>query len=555
MAKSRLSGMRQVSFFAFFILVFCASLFAQIEIAGPQQQRPQRGNRGAGDDKIAREPSMSAKEKAANEQMQRDLLARAYGMSKDLSESDRAFLLARLAQASTKVDAEKSKKWADEVFDVSAGLPADMSRNQNEMNAMIAIAENDPDHGLQLLLKMEPPAPRDDGRPQPDMRSGAAMMLFQKYWQKKGADGIEALQSTARQLGEAGNYPYMAMTPIIRSVGRTDKDKAQGLTNEALAYFSRRTKSDMGAQQLSMFLRTNREFIPLPMLKDILSQMVTDALDTKNDTRSNAVLATFSSGRGSATMTGAANLVLFNLLPMIKEIDPEWAKKVEAQSQELKAAASLNDNQASSGPSTNRVGIVMGAPGGNMNTANMMEEMKSREVDSLLRDDPQEAMKVAEEIHDPVIRAATDARLAGEVNKTDPAKAAEMVKSAREAMARATEPGDKLRILVGLAQAQAAMKDKAGFSATLDQAYAMGEELFRKSVDKSPTLPLMARPGFDLMSRLTMAGVKLDSTATIAHIDSVRMPVLQALLLVSAAQGLDPDGRPQDGAFRMIMRS
>jgi hypothetical protein len=185
----------------------------------------------------------------------------------------------------------------------------------------------------------------------------------------------------------------------------------------------------------------------------------------------------------------------------------------------------------------------------------MMEEMKSREVDELVKEDQKEAIRVAAEIRDPVIRAATDARIAGEVNKSDPDHAAQMIKSAREAMAASKEPADKLRILVGLAQAQSAMKDKDGFAQTLDQAYAMGEELYRKSIDKTPDAPINSRPGFDSMSRLTSAGVRLDSSATLAHIEGVRMPMLQALLLVAAAQGLDPDSTPQDGMFRIQIRS
>jgi hypothetical protein len=525
----------------------CLPVVAQVEIRQPRQRKT--------DDKNIADTPEKKKEKAANEQLAKDLLTRASGMSKQLSDSDRAFLLAKLAQASTKTMPEQSKAWADEVFQVTSGLPADAQRSQNEITAMMAMTENDPDKGLQMLSKMEAPAPRSDGRPVPDMRAGAAGMLFQKYFQKRGSEGIEALQAAARQLGESGNYPYMAMGPIIRQITRKDSEKAQSLTNEALSFFSRRARSDQSAQQVSTFLRMNRDLIPAPILKDILGQLVSDALNTK-DTNSNTSMFV-STSRGTATMSGATNLVLFQLLPMIREIDPEWAKKVESQSTELRAAASLNDNSAGNrGPTQERMGVMVGAPGsGPLPMANMMEEMKSREVDELVKQDPKEAMKVAAEIHDPVIRAATDARLAGEVNKSDPDQAAQMIKSAREAMAATKEPADKLRILVGLAQAQSAMKDKEGFSITLDQAYAMGEDLYRKSVDKTPDGPIMGRAGYDSMTRLTMTGVKLDSSATLAHIEGIRMPILQAMLLVAAAQGLDPDGAPQDGMFRIQIRS
>jgi len=288
------------------------------------------------------------------------------------------------------------------------------------------------------------------------------------------------------------------------------------------------------------------------MLKDILTQLVADALDTKNDNKTGAV-AVFSNSRGTATMSGAANLLLFQLLPMIRDIDPDWAKKVEAQRSELQASANLSQGSNSGG--TERVGMFVGGPNGGGPPANMMEEMKSIEVDELVSQDPKQALKVADEIHDPVIRAATNARLAGDLSTSDPDRANELLNSAREALAAAKEPADKLRILVGLAQAQKAMNDKDGFGKTLDQAYVMGEELFRKSVDKSPDAAIISRPGLDLLTRLTVAGVRLDSTAILTHVDNLRSPLLQAILLVAAARGLDPDGTSQDGPVRIQIRS
>jgi hypothetical protein len=520
-------------------------LMAQIELREPPQRKSE--------DKKVPETPEAKKQKAANERLAKDLLMRASAMSKQLSDSERAYLLSRLAQASTKTMKDQSKAWADEVFQVSAGLPADVQRSQNEMTAMMAIAENDPDHGLEMLAKMEAPAPRSDGQPAPDMRSTAATMLFQKIWQTRGVEAIDSLQAAARQLGETGNYPYMAMGSIIRQVGRKDTEKAQSLSNDAMAYFSRRVRSDQSAQQMAMFLRMDRDFIPAAMLKDVLTQLVADALDTKSDTKT-GTLAVFSNSRGTATMSGATNLLLFQLLPMIRDIDPDWAKKVEAQSSELQASANLT--QGNGGGQEQRVGMFMsgGGSGGNL-PANMMEEMKSMQVDELASQDPKQALKVADEIHDPVIRAATNARLAGDLSNSDPDRAAELLKSSREALAAAKEPSDKLRILVGLAQAQKAMKDKDGFGKTLDQAYILGEDLFRKSVDKSPNGAIIARPGLDLLTRLTIAGVRLDSTAILEHLDNLRSPVLQSILLVAAARGLDPDSPSQNTGFRIQIGS
>src|SRR4051812_48886714 len=209
-----------------------ATLFSQAQV-------PFQGPQAVAKDKIAPETPEAKKLKEENERKAKELLQRAYSNTKDLSESDRAALLARLASSSARVMPEQSKAWADEVFQITQGLNNDNFRGQYEMTAVLAVGENDPDHALQLLLQMSPPGSNQDGNPMPDLRSSAAAGLFQKYFQKRGEAGLPALQATARQLGELGLYPFMAMGPIIRNLNQNDPDKAQSLVNEALIYFPR----------------------------------------------------------------------------------------------------------------------------------------------------------------------------------------------------------------------------------------------------------------------------------------------------------------------------
>jgi hypothetical protein len=528
------------------LFAFVSGLSAQ-EMVRMQPPPPAR-------EKAAETPE-AKKLKEENTQRAKELLQRAYGSTKTLSDSDRAAVIARLASSSQHEMPEQSKAWGDEVFQITSGLSNDNFRGQYEMTALLAVAENDPDHALQLLTQMSPPGTNENGTSAMDLRSPAASSLFQKYFQKKGEEGLPALQSTARQLGELGLYPFMAIGPVIRQVGRKDQDKARGMATEALGYFPRLQQNDMSLQQMAMFLRMNREFIATPVLKDVLSQLVNKALDSKNTSNSTLITSINTNGN-SATLKGASNLMLYQLMPMIKDVDPEWAKKLEDQNEQLRGAAIAQQNSPS-GTNTVRMGVFMGGGGNgnNLNAAALMDPMKVAEVDELAQKDPLQALKMTDQINDPATRAATSVRLAGDINGSDPEKAAQLVKNAKDAIALTPEPSDKLRILAGLAQAQGSMTDTNGLSTTLKQGFALGEDLYRKSVDKNPSLPITMRPGVDSLGRLITAGMKADQQQAMENIDKLSMPALQTMMLISAAESLDPEMKGSDTGMRIVIRN
>jgi hypothetical protein len=398
---------------------------------------------------------------------------------------------------------------------------------------------------------MSPPGLNQDGTPVFDLRGQAASGMFQKYYQKRGEAGLPALQSAARQLGEQGLYPFMAMGSIVRQMNQKDPDKAQALVNEALVYFPRLQQSDMSGQQVAMFLRTNQAMIPKPVMKDVLAQLVEKVLATKET--DNAMTTSVTTNGNTATLKGASNLMMFQLMPLINDVDPEWAKKLETENEQLRNAVIAQQN-SSSGTNTVRMGVFMGGGGANQR-GNPIDPMKAMEVDELAQKDPMGALKLSDEISDPVLRTATSVAIAGEVNTTDPAQAARMVKNAKDAIAATPEQADKLRILTGLAQAQSAMKDNDGLNTTMDQAFTVGEDLYRKSVDKNPDATVNTRPGIDSLTRLAGIGVKADQESTLGRIDRVNAAPLQTMLLISAAESLDPDMKPAGGGFRIMIRN
>jgi hypothetical protein len=494
-------------------------------------------------------PQLTPAQKKQQQEWKKQFITRAASTAKDLSSSDRAFLLARLADASAKSEPAQAKAWAEEAFQLSGSMPQNMQRGQTVMQSVLAVSKIDTDRAMQMLAQIEPPPAANSSPGIPDIRDPISTMAFQAQWKKNGVNGLDAIQATAHQLGESGFYPYMAITPIIRQAAAKDKERAATLAQDALNFLNTRRTSTIETQHVAGFIRSAAEFMPAAVIKETIAKLVKDAGQTKDEGLE--MHAEIADDKGNRAEFGARGLMLMQLLPVVRRIDREWADKLVKENAELQQLAA----QAENGPAEMRVTARIGGPGDDDDNGpprDMREEMNSMEVDQLAARDPQQALKISNEINDPVLRAASHAKIAGELNRTDPQEAAALLRSAREAMAQATLPRDKLMIIAGLAQAQAAMKDMDGLADTLKRGIAMGEEIFRKGVDKRPNAPVFAQPGYELMGRLVATAAKADPVLAASRIDEIRTPILQAMMLVNAAKAVDPDGGALDGAGVMI---
>jgi hypothetical protein len=519
------------------------TLIAITTAAGAQEQR-----------RIVRAPNaeprvqLTPAQKKKQQELMKQFITRAASTAKDLSNNDRAFLLARLADASAKSDPARAKAWAEEAFQLADSMPQNMQRGQTVMQSVLAVSKIDIDRAMQMLTQVDPP-PANASPGIPDLRDPISTMVFQAQWKKSGVNGLDAIQSTAHQLGDSGFYPYMAITPIIRQAASKDKERAAVLAQDALNFLNTRRTSTIETQHVAGFIRNAAEFMPAAVIKETIEKLVKDAGQTKEEGLQ--IHAEIADDKGNRAEFGARGLMLMQLLPVVRRINPEWAEKLIKENAELQQLAV----QAENNPAEMRVTARIGGPGEDDNNGpprDMREEMNAMEVDQLAARDPQQALKLSNEINDPVLRAASHAKIAGELNRTDPQEAAALLKSAREAMAQATTPRDKLMIIAGLAQAQAAMKDVDGLTDTLKRGMAMGEEMFRKGVDQRPNAPVFAQPGYELMGRLVAIAAKADAVLATSRIDEIRTPMLQAMMLVNAARAVDPDGGPLDGPGVMI---
>jgi hypothetical protein len=509
-------------------LALSATAFAQVGV--------QRRLEPPATEKKAEKPTKEELKLAA------DLIQRAQTLAADLNDTDKAYVLAKMAELSSKRNPEQSQNWAEEAFNLANNL-TDVSKGSVQMSAIMAMSQNNLDRALGMFSSMDGPRQRDDGTQTPDIRGAAATMLFTRAFTKDGMKSIDALESAARQMGENGFYPYMAMAQLMRQVAEKDKDRAQSIATTALGYANRRKLSGMESQQLTMFLMQAREYVPVPMMKQILEQVIADALEQAKQSDGTQVSAEFSNAAGERVqLTSMASLMMFQLMPMIRQVDPEWAKKLEEQSDELRKAAAM----MRTGNTSIMIGARNGGPNGpNDNNRDFRQEIQSMQVDELASRDPKRAMEMANNINDPAMHAAAVARVSSAGTDADAQQKA--LDNAREVLKSTSEPREKLSILAGIVQLEASMKDEDGLGASLQQAFGIADDMFRRSIDKNPSTGAWMRPGAEVGASIVRRSARKYPAIVADKIDSVRQSALKALMLLAAAESLDPESRTQSG--------
>jgi hypothetical protein len=299
----------------------------------------------------------------------------------------------------------------------------------------------------------------------------------------------------------------------------------------------------MESQQLTMFLMQARDYVPVPMMKQILEQVVADALEQAKKSDGTQVSAEFSNSAGDRVqLTSMASLMIFQLMPMIREVDPEWAKKLEEQSEELRKAAAM----MRTGDTSIMIGARNGGPNGpSGNNRDFRDEIQTMQVDELASRDSSRAMEMANNINDPNMRAAAVARVSSSSNDGDMQRKA--LENAKQALKTTSDAREKLFVLSGIVQLEALMKDEDGLATSLQQALGIADDMFRRSIDKSPSTGAWMRPGTELAASIVRRSARKNPAIVTDKIDSVDQSPLKALLLLAAAESLDPESRSQSG--------
>ncbi len=513
----------------------CTSAAAQTAAAPPPQRRP---------------PQPREVQRTAEQQRAETLLRQAYSVLLPLGAAERASLLGRAINVASQVRSPLVKPWAEELFKIAQELPLEQ-RAAVEMPAVNAVVSSDDvDLALDLLERVEAPGSSHmtfgPGVMGGDSRSRVASGVFSRYFMQHRETGLDRLRTVAARMGQNGTYPYAAFGQIMPLAARQGPAAADALFAEQVQAFHASGGSFAEVGEFTRFLLATNHMVSGPLYREALLSAAAAAQRVPDTTV--GMQATFSSATGSAQVSGLDALLLLELLPLLRSVDPAAAQQLLDARSDLAAVDKIRDPKSgsiggfrsvtySAAPAGSRTGagsttgMVSSMPPG------MLARMQLIPVRTLAESSPDQAVRYAQRITDPGARVAADAEIAaGYAGHDDPRDAALYLQQATLGLEQIKDQRQRATALASLAQAAYATGDRNAAGRYMEQGFSASEELLRADYDAHPDREAGALDGAEEMAKLVRTGIRRDPENTLGRIEAVRYPNLKAYLYITAAE-------------------
>lgn len=460
------------------------------------------------------------------------LLREAYSISVNFAPEERADILLRLTQASGALQPQLTEPWSLELLELATKrLQPGIDRSAMMKNALTSLAQVNPIRSADLFMSLEPPAAP---LPNEDVRSFAARTIFSKLWEKQGPAALPRIREIANWLGSTGQYPYSAIANTILAIAKTNEEQAGELFAEAASFLPR----DPG------FLVTNKQFVADFLLRTyqvpdraVLGSAVGQALSAIERAEKikdrPALHFEVMADAGKIALSSESEYLVYRLLPLIEQMDGQWAKQVREKYKGVPSSSLGNPVHAAG---------AVSAGGGSTDAAvrGALDGGTLSQVTQLAKTDPAQALQWALSITDPDMRRAALAATLPAYSAVDEKKgAAGMLDLSKQLDGMQAGIG-KLKLMVTLIEGYFALGRDKEAQATIGRAFDLGEELVVRDLEANPGKMAYSATGFDQIMDLaeTAASRPGSSYDLLSRIRQVRSELIRANLLSSMAKGL-----------------
>jgi hypothetical protein len=428
--------------------------------------------------------TLVAADKPTPRQKARELLDGAAEMVAATKPDVQAVALMHLADNYQTFDKKKAVDLFKQAFAAAILPPAGQSpfARSTQMEIVVALTTLDTAEGIALLKQMEP---RTEGY---DNRSFAASRVIGELLQK---NQIQPAIDLADYMGSSGAYPFSGAGQIMAKLPPGDNQFAAVFTSALSAYTVKPDRSFV-----SLVTRFRKD-LPAGLAEAALSRILNAILSPKDDQPYQA--QTFSSSKGTATFSTLEDSQLFDIAPLVREIDPKCYEDLLATHPELRSAMQLFPG---GGPSVyDDRGITIYTVGSNSKASDPAAE--KRDVDAMnsrmkmaalintraeaalaaAAKDPDKALDLVAEIPSPPKQAEVLARIAQSVGENDAAKARRVLSRCIGLLDDVKYPEDRVIAWDAVAGAAIIVKDDATVQRAIDRMLADAGELYKEDTN------------------------------------------------------------------------
>lgn len=462
-----------------------------------------------------------------NSSLIQSALESSHATALQLSPKDEVELLTRAAQMMGKQNPQAGKEWFLEAFRVAQAMTSGSQKARYEVDIIRHWARVDSAGALSLLPALELPASWNDC----EGRKAAPAAVFSEFLKQHPGDW-SSLAGAAQQLGDSGNYPFHAMQAVIQQVAKEHPDDAAALVNQAIHYYAVGARDSCSSNQLAALLAQHSKLVPGSTLKAALGTLLASLDDRDGSTANDS--PSYATPQERQKMLALDQATLGLLTALLKSLDRGRADEFSQKHPSLLAA-----------------GSAVADPEVGTNTVHFESGQDQMEISVLSSSPVQGQLQGAadEKQTGPVLVTNTEAPLALPASQLQLEGGSMHVvqvnsQAEEEAFLNASaqvSAHDDERLIVLLERALLLAHDKRieELANTIGEAFAIGDQLFRKSVDDSPLASWNDRPGAQTVSSLVEAVAKSAPRLVLDKIKEIHNSVLQGQLYVSFAQAIE----------------
>jgi len=479
---------------------------------------------------------LPAVEKPTPRQKARELLDSAAEMIAATQADTQPAALMHLADNYQVFDKKKAIDYFKQAF-TAAGAGSAFARNlQTEI--VVSLATLDTEEGIALLKQM--PAPTDGY----DYRSFAAARVIGGLAQK---DQIQAAIDLADYMGSAGAYPFEGVSQILAKLPPGDPRIVAVFSGALSAYTVKPSPS------FASLLMRYRKQLPAGMPEAALSRILNTVLSERSgqpyQTR------TLSSSKGTVTFGNAEESELFEVMPLVREIDPKRYEELLSTRPGLASAMqlfpgggpSVPDDRGitsytvtSSGKSSDDAAQKRAADA--LNSRMQMQALINTRAQAALiaaAKDPDKALDLVSEIPSPPKQAEVLAQIARGVGEHDPPKARRVLSQCISLLDDLQYPDDRVVVWDVVAEVAGLIKDEPLAQRAIEKLLADAAELYKQDSEKDRPNRAWREywPSTQAFRRALIRAAKLmqvDAEALLPKIADADMNVLARITLAQA---------------------
>jgi hypothetical protein len=446
-----------------------------------QQQRAQ----------VTSEKSTAAEPKLTKAQRERamQLLEGAEAGASGLDPASRAFVLIQVSRAYQSADRKKAVELLEQAI-TSAKL---VGQDDDRFKGLGTRLQE------QAAQAMVPLAPEkaDELLPQLDPRSREQVFnSLLDYYDREGK--LDHAIDMLYQFGQEGQFPYGSASRVIQKLGPEQQDAKQQLFTIALSSFQNSENSNEMRFGFGGFPSMVEQFY-----KDMPASLVHQAIDVildkakkegEKQSKDSSPTISIASAKGAVQFNSIYNYRLFQLLPVLRTIDPEEADRLLKEQNDVQTLlgkypegmASVSGDPTGAGKSNTSFsfnsGGSSGRGGSGPDPAALLDMQREAQVNKQAEEHPQDAMANAATLQAPNLKTSAYVTIARQTWKKNPSLA-------RQALEKAVDSVDKMNPEVQsmsvseIARLYMQLKDEEGAKKVIELGVANTDKLYRADLN------------------------------------------------------------------------